>query len=47
VSDMPRMEFDGAMYHVMCRGDRREAVFKDEVDCERFLEPLGHPACLL
>jgi len=41
---MPRMEFDGAMYHVMCRGDRREAVFQDDVDCERFLETLGQ-AC--
>jgi len=38
------MEFDGAMYHVMCRGDRREAVFQDDVDCERFLETLGQ-AC--
>ncbi len=25
-----RMEFEGAFYHVMCRGDRREAIFQDE-----------------
>ncbi len=22
-----RIEFEGAFYHVMCRGDRREAIF--------------------
>ena len=29
------------MYHVMCRGDRREAIFRGEEDCELFLETLG------
>ena len=28
----PRVEFEGATYHVMCRGDRQEAIFKDERD---------------
>ncbi len=25
-----RIEFEGASYHVMYRGDRREAIFQDE-----------------
>ena len=37
----PRVEFEGATYHVMCRGNRQEAIFKDERDCERFLDTLG------
>jgi putative transposase len=36
-----RIEFEGARYHVMCRGDRREAVFHDNKDREGFLETLG------
>ena len=36
----PRIEFAGAVYHVMCRGDRREAIFLDDADRERFLETL-------
>ncbi len=39
-----RVEFEGAIYHVMCRGDRRENIFDDETDRERFLETLGQ-AC--
>jgi hypothetical protein len=34
----PRSEFEGAIYHVMCRGDRQEAIFRDEKDHERFLK---------
>jgi len=26
----PRIEYPGAYYHVMCRGDRREAIFLGE-----------------
>jgi REP element-mobilizing transposase RayT len=40
-----RMEYEGAIYHVMNRGDRREAIFKDDRDRELFLETLGQ-ACL-
>jgi hypothetical protein len=32
---MPRklgIEYPGAMYHVMSRGDRREQIFLDDVD---------------
>ena len=39
-----RIEYPGALYHVMSRGDRREAIFKDDKDRERFLETLGQ-AC--
>ena len=39
-----RVEFEGAVYHVLDRGDRREAIFKDDADRRRFLETLGE-AC--
>ncbi len=37
----PRVEFEGATYHVMCRGNRQEAIFRDDKDHERFLDTLG------
>lgn len=36
----PRVEFEGAAYHVMCRGNHQEAIFKDAKDRERFLDTL-------
>ena len=36
-----RVEFEGALYHVLDRGNRREAIFRDEADCERFLQTMG------
>ncbi len=39
-----RVEYPGALYHVMNRGDRRELIFKDDKDRELFLETLGQ-AC--
>ena len=39
-----RVEYPGATYHVMNRGDRREAIFRDDRDRERFLETLAQ-AC--
>lgn len=39
-----RVQYPGAIYHVMSRGDRREPIFKDEVDRQRFLDTLGE-AC--
>ncbi len=27
---LPRIEWEGGLYHVMCRGDRREAIYKDD-----------------
>jgi putative transposase len=35
-----RVEYAGAIYHVMSRGDRREAIFRDDADREKFLETL-------
>jgi REP element-mobilizing transposase RayT len=39
-----RVEYPGAIYHVINRGDRREPIFKDNVDHRRFLETLAE-AC--
>ena len=36
-----RIEFAGATYHVMCRGDRREAIFEDDTDRACFVETLA------
>ena len=36
-----RVEYEGAIYHLVNRGDRREPIFKDDKDCELFLETLG------
>ena len=33
----PRMEYAGAVYHVMNRGDRGGKVFKDRLDYELFV----------
>ena len=40
-----RLEYPGAIYHVLNRGDRREAIFQDEADRQHFLDTLGE-ACL-
>ena len=39
-----RIEFPGAVYHVLDRGDRRETIFRDDRDREMFLAILGQ-AC--
>ena len=39
-----RLEYAGAIYHVMSRGDRQEAIFLDDEDRRRFLKTLGE-AC--
>jgi REP element-mobilizing transposase RayT len=39
-----RVQYPGAIYHVMNRGNRREPIFLDEGDRELFLETLGE-AC--
>lgn len=36
-----RIEFAGALYHITSRGDRREAIFDDDEDRERFLSVLA------
>ena len=40
-----RIQYAGARYHVMSRGDRREAVFYDDTDRMEFLRTLSQ-ACL-
>jgi REP element-mobilizing transposase RayT len=37
-------EFEGAIYHIMSRGNRQEAIFRDDRDCEMFLDTLDE-AC--
>ena len=39
-----RIEYPGAMYHVMNRGDQREDIFRDDQDRQKFLSTLGE-AC--
>jgi putative transposase len=43
-----RIEYPGVIYHVLNfdeslagRGDRREAIFRDDADRKRFVESLG------
>lgn len=36
----PRIEFPGAFYHVMARGNHRAEIFRNDRDRERFLEKL-------
>jgi len=36
-----RVEYPGAIYHVMNRGDRREVIFEDDQDRRGFLAALG------
>ena len=35
-----RIQYPGAIYHVMTRGDRRAAIFGDDEDRQRLLEML-------
>jgi REP element-mobilizing transposase RayT len=39
-----RLQYPGALYHVINRGGRRESIFADDRDRRRFLEILGE-AC--
>ena len=36
-----RIEFEGAMDHVMARGDRQEAIVRDDGDRRTFVRTLG------
>ena len=36
-----RLQYPGAVYHLMSRGDRREAIFHDDQDRRSFLDTLG------
>jgi REP element-mobilizing transposase RayT len=36
-----RIEYPGAIYHLLNQGDRREAIFRDDGDCHDFIKTLG------
>lgn len=36
-----RIEFEGALYHVMARGNARVDIFLDDKDCQASIENLG------
>ena len=36
-----RIEYDGALYHLTCRGNERKAIFKDDTDRQLFLSTLA------
>jgi REP element-mobilizing transposase RayT len=38
----PRVEFDGALYHVIVRGNQRQRTFHDDRDRQSYLERLEH-----
>lgn len=40
----PRIQFPGALYHVTARGNRRQQIFLDDSDRERFLAVLSEVA---
>ena len=35
-----RVEYPGAIYHVMCRGNARQRIFHDDADHQRFIDGL-------
>jgi len=35
-----RVEFEGALYHLTGRGNARQKVFADEMDCTKFVQLL-------
>ena len=39
-----RIQYPGAIYHVLNRGDQREDIFRDDADREKFLSTLSE-AC--
>lgn len=40
-----RVEYPGAIYHLMSRGDHGEAIFRDDTDRRAFVDTLGE-ACV-
>ena len=36
-----RVEFEGAVYHVMARGNERRKIYRDDHDRKRFLETVA------
>jgi hypothetical protein len=31
----PRIQYEGTIYHLMNRGDRREEIFRDDLDLDQ------------
>ena len=40
-----RIQYPGAIYHVMNRGDQREDIFRDDQDRDQFLGTLTEACC--
>ena len=38
----PRLQYPGAVYHVMSRGNRKNAIFDDDDDRQRFLDTVAN-----
>jgi REP element-mobilizing transposase RayT len=38
----PRVEFAGTFYHVICRGNQRQAIFRSDRDRTYYLDRLEH-----
>ena len=38
----PRVEFEGALYHVIVRGNHRRDIFRDESDRVAYLQRVEH-----
>jgi REP-associated tyrosine transposase len=36
-----RIHYEGAVYHLMSRGDRRQEIFRDDFDRKSFLHTLA------
>ena len=36
-----RVEYPGAIYHIMCRGNARQRIFHDEADHQRVIDGLA------
>ena len=34
----PRVEYTGAFYHVICRGNQRQVIFRNDADRKYYLE---------
>ncbi len=41
MSRKPRLEFEGAFYHVMTRGNQKQNIFRDKLDYRKYLQILG------
>ena len=42
-----RIQFPGAIYHLMNRGDRREPIFHDDLDRHSFLATFGEACAMI